>query len=416
MSSPRALLLFGVLNRAVSPALARALAPPAAAVGMALVWMLQALPLDLLRGAAARQGPLEAAATLSALAVFQSQLMRHPARAAWRQPAVELLDRQPLPWTAWTMALVPMALSLSSLTAFVALLWPWASPLAGAWLVLGLSAPLVFSQLRPDGRRWGWALGLGLAGGALIALARRFPGAEAAIALPGGLVGMALIGPARLAGARRIADEERAPARRPRGPLAALVTRDLLALWRLDRGLVLGCAAGLALPWPLMRGLWRNGGLEGEGLEAAALILMALASPLLAMLMSQLGERLGRGLDVPEWPVSVRSRALSLALIPAIWGISATFALVAAAPEPLLPWGAARLLGLGAALAGLAATLIAWSAPPIVNMGVWCLSASLVTALLVLTGRVGLALGPLLGATGLWCAALRLRRARESRT
>lgn len=416
MSSPRFLLLSRVLSRAVSPVLARELGPPAMALGMGLVWMLQALPLVEMKRAAAAQSPAAAAATLGGFALAQALLMRHALRMAWRSPAVDLLDRQPLPWTDWSLALVPMALSLATPAAFVALLWPWRAPLLGFAAVLGLASVLVFAQARPDAGRWVWSAGVLGAGGALVAAARAWPGLEAPLGLLALGGGFALLGPARLAGARRVAEESVPADVRPNGPRAALVMRDALALWCLDRGLVLGSTLGLALPAALLGALGDNGSWSGPELEEAALVLMALASPLLAMGISQLTERLGTRLDVPEWPVGPETRALTLCALPALWSLGAVTALVLAAPGALLPWGAARLAGLACGLCGLASAMAVWTLPPRVNMGVWCGGAAALAFGMVLTGRPGIAVGAALGLGLLFAAGRRLDEQRRTRT
>ena len=416
MDWTRSLLLGRALLAAVSPTLARALGPPVMALGMAFVWMLQAMPEDMVRRAAAAQGPVAAAATLALIALAQAVALRPPLMIALRSPGVDLLDRQPLPGRVWSLALIPIAAGLASPAGLIALLWPWRAPALAALMVTAQAALLVFCLARPGLGRWGWGAAASALGGLAFAAARAWPAAEGLISVGAAGLCVALLGPARLQGARRLPDGEAAVAPRPRGPRSALIGRDALALWRLDRGLVLGAALGLALPWPLLRGLWRNGGMEAPGLEVAALLFMALLSPLLAVAMSQLGERLGARLDVPEWPVSAADRALTLTALPLAWSALAVGALVSAAPGMLLPWGGVRLAAMGVGLSGLAALQMVYRWPPKLNMGVWCGLATALCALCALAGRAGAPLAVAAGGLALWAAARRLDLQRSART
>lgn len=409
------LSLAYTLTRAVSPTLARALAPPTIVLAMALIWLLPVLPVPMLVVVAAEQGPVPAAVTLGALAVAQGAFMRHPMLTTWRALGVELLDRQPLPWWSWSVALLPMCLTVGGGVALLALLWPWRSPVLGALLLLGHGGAVAFGHARPDLGRWGWTLGLSVGFGALTAAARAAGPLEGPLCLLGGLAGLALMGPARLAGARRVSDESLEPAVRPVGPVSALVSRDVLALWRLDRGRVVLALLGPLLTWPLLHGLWRHG-MQGESLVQAALVLFALSSAGPAAALSQLAERLGRALDVPEWPVPPGARALTLLATPLVWGAVASLELLSAAPGALGLEGLLALLGAGCAYAGLGAAMLCWRPGDRFNVGIWSLGVTVETVAIALSGRAGPLAGLGLGAAGLALASARLERARRERT
>jgi len=344
--------------------------------------------------------PVEAGATAGALIGAWALLWGSTLRATALSPELAPLWRQPVPDRAWTVAIAPIIGLVGAPLAVCSLLWASPNPGAqallwlGSWLVPGLAVAA------------GGPRGLGLAaaglvlGGALIGAGRAWPTwtpALVALAWAGALPTVSrTYHRLRQPSARR---RRRLPWR-PRTALGAVLRRDLLCLWRRERGTVLMC---LVPPVPVAAVVlalrFRAHTVDPA---AATLVLLAASAPLSAHLLGRLAARLGRRLDPPEWPVAPWLRSLGLvivgwlALAPAWAGSMAGHA--SSWPSQIGLWAA---LGAGAAWAVAGGR---------VNLGayLWWILA----ALAVVLAPLGPVLGVGLAGIGAAAAKVRLTRRR----
>lgn len=145
-----------------------------------------------------------------------------------------------------------------------------------------------------------------------------------------------------------------APARtaawRPGSALGVLVGRDLLCLWRTDRGVILGALASAPFPAALVWGLRENGHLRGGDLARAVAVLLCVVALGPAAGLGRLRERLAGHFFPRAWPASARLRVGSLLAVFLLL-LAPTHVAMAAVSGPAVaapPVGVALLLGAGA--------------------------------------------------------------------
>lgn len=384
----RSLRLAWLAGRLLAPGLARRVVPGVLVAMVLLTWLWVALPLGALQRAASQAGALTSAAVavalLSTYALVLGPRLGAPllgARLAW-------LRRQPLGGAAWSLALAPWLLSLSIPASLPALLWPWPGSLLwlACWLALGCLLLLAAS-----GGLRGALPGVGLAvmGWLLLLLA----GAGASGLVAAGVLaalGVGLgVGPLYLWLASRPGGRAVYLPGRPRGPLAALLRRDLLALLRQAPGALVASVGTPLIPLALLWAFVAAGHLPVAGLRVAAELLLALGSPALLVALGRLVDLLGPGFDPRRWPVSPALRLVSLLLL--VSGLHLPAAVLSVVL--LGPMSAPGLLALSSALVAGSVLVATWTggarARP-ANVGSYLAWAAVAVASARLLGPVAL--------------------------
>jgi hypothetical protein len=299
----------------------------------------------------------------------------------WQSPAVGFALRQPITDRQWVRYLLP---SLLPALLPIGAIW-WLMPcdtlaslvglIVSAWLLV-----LGTSYRAPDGLGWQLAgvAGCVVAGAGLPALS--------VLAWPAVLALMLLL-PLSTRGLRR--QRTRASRRAASGSLLAgsamiaVLRRDLLCLWRLERGrlsqlavLALVCAAfALALRV--------NGDFTGRSLFRAACILQLVALLPVFELLTRLQMRLGPELVRVWWPMTMLQRAVALVLLVLVICVPSTSLLVLGGAAMGPGYQSMLLLYTCASAVALCALLVASARNPAASFG-WSLWVWLVHALLVI--------------------------------
>ncbi|MCA9493046.1 MAG: hypothetical protein KC621_24110 [Myxococcales bacterium] len=195
-----------------------------------------------------------------------------------------------------------------------------------------------------------------------------------------------------------------------RGPVTALLHRDLLALWRMDRPTLLSALATAVPAGLVIHAMRVNGPFGDEATLTGAAIWLVLAGLIALQLPAAAALRTGHAQDPAHWPTTAVQRVGATGLLVAV-GLFPTWLAVAALGH-LPPLASLRLLLLGAALIGGASW---WSAasPTRARHGSWlwwsglCLAATLLPQ--AWPALVVLGVGP-----GLRAVALTERRRRST--
>jgi hypothetical protein len=319
--------------------------------------------------AVSAQTPVTTGTTVAVLLGGWGLLWARAVRTTLYSEALRFLWRQPLSPHSWSLALVPHLTAIGLPLALVSVLWRTPYPLLQAvlWLGLWMVPGLVLGAQTSRGAAW--SLPALVAAWAMVALGRMVPHALP-IVVPATWLGVVLFSGAlylrtRPQGTRGVW----ATPGRPHTPLAAILRRDLLCLWRQERGSLALCLAPPLLVVPVILALSRNGGLEGKDLTTAALAALALTAPVGLYPLARLSMRLRRQLDPPTWPLGVGSRAAALFLV-GCFALAPAWASTAAA-TPSDPVGILRTATLWAALAAGAAALTAGAHRFRPNFGLW---------------------------------------------
>ena len=115
----------------------------------------------------------------------------------------------------------------------------------------------------------------------------------------------------------------------PRGAWSALLWRDLVSLWRNERGVVLAAFAAAVPLGVLGWGFRANGRLRGAALIEALTLLVCAVAPGAGGALAALRRVLGAAFDRPAWPVSPSRRVSVLAVVALLWLLPASTALAA---------------------------------------------------------------------------------------
>lgn len=336
--------------------------------------------------------PSAAALALTLVCAVTTLGARRIVADLWLGPRHAVLRRQPLSGPSWGPASVVVLGPALAPLGFAALVWygGTAVPAALTWLGAGLVPAVLIA-----GRQWLAWLVASAAVGAIAAVGQAHPQLYLALAPLVWAVAVPLAGICTVRLVSWSTDAVGRSPRRPRSPLEALLQRDALAVWRLDRRLVLA-AIGAAAPTAFVVGAMSvNGEYPGPTLTVGALVSLAFVGPLVLQAATIVARALGRRLDPPEWPVTAAQRALSLSLVAA--GMLAPGWAAAAVAGP--PIGVAGHLRIASFVAALGAGAAWWvvSRPGRPNAGSWpywiavCLGAALVPW----TGLVGIGLAAL---------------------
>jgi hypothetical protein len=237
------------------------------------------------------------------------------------------LGRQPLPhWRRGLLVMLPGVAALGPIFALSAL-WP-----GRFWFALGVSALTAAMAAVPALLPWSiFGIAAGMSSPWLMP-------PVVALALP--IAGHLLDGRVEV---------QRQPRRvlLAKGPISALVSRDLLCLVRSHPWAAVGLLFQSIPAFGAEKGVQLHG--DSSAVRAAAVVLLAAAVPAVAAALGSTARSLGHRFDPPEWPISARSRATAL-------GGSAVLCL---APVSLAVFAASG--SVAAWVAGLAAaTGIAW--------------------------------------------------------
>lgn len=297
------------------------------------------------RGLQSLDAPVRGAVWFAAALAWALQV-RRPLRTAVLHADAEWLWREPLTQWDWGLALLgPLQLAALPLTA--------AALLGGPAVAVGAATCGVVALLGAalGGPRGGVAW---VGGAAAVGISAVTPaGAVLGLAAPAVLGALALRARASVSGAARSAPW------RVRGPTGALLLRDLLCLWRLERAAVLACLFVSPPAFAVQHALQAHGDLSGEAATRGALVVLCVLAPVATAAMAALGTRLGRHLDPPWLPVGSAHRAGSLVLCAAVLLAPLLGALLVAGTDTG-PTGSARLVLLALAL-GAGAVVLATS-------------------------------------------------------
>lgn len=319
-----------------------------------------------------------------------------------------VLRRQPLPGWSWGPAslvvLLPQGLPLGVFAAF----WygPTALPSVLGWtLCCALPAVLIAR----GGLRY-TLLGLLASGGAgLLAMAGHlgFPLLSVVV----GIATLPLVGQLIERAPSVLEGDPWSASPRLRGPVTALLHRDLLAIVRRERVLLWSALSAAPLVGCVARAAWVNGQYEPAVLVRFPLTAMLLQGPLALAMIAAAARHTGRSFDPPHWPVSVPQRVLTLTVLGLLVFVP-SWALAAVAAPPLAVAGNLRI-GVFVLLAAVGAAFWVARAPSRPNAGsfLYWLLACLFAAI----WRQGPLLGALLGIFA-WSGAVRaLKRRRQGR-
>jgi hypothetical protein len=194
------------------------------------------------------------------------------------------------------------------------------TPLQRAAVVLpaiGVAAgwPMAAGLLLPS-PIWCVSAGLWTAAIAILVATRRPAAAVLGLVCLGGAPASLLLFPLVLPAVGRPLDRPVAASRpfsvpfRPRGPVQALVWRDLLLLARRFPVALAASAAYAAPAWAVGRGL----SVDPQGSTPYLLVTLGFAALLAAGALGRVAVALGPQLDPPSWPVSARERVAAFAL------------------------------------------------------------------------------------------------------
>ncbi|MCB9745589.1 MAG: hypothetical protein H6740_23635 [Alphaproteobacteria bacterium] len=340
----RLLLTVRLVARLLRWPFARALVPQWVALIMAAIFLQKVIHPGLVREAMAIKAPWEA--TQPALLLGGALLLpfARTARPVLFGEPLALLKRQPVDAWTWSAALAPWACALAAPLALLSWLWPSEVPaLQGlTWALAAAPMSLAFAGARGV-RGWALALALSLPWGLALWLTRLGPGATLAAALGAAACCAGTLGALALRSFAEVDGVGSSALRlRPRGPLQALVLADLrLIARRIDHAAAgLGFMALLGVVPVAVMGA--RGRFDGDMLDAAAVLGLALASTPVPELLAQAS----RWQAARAWPPPPVLRALAGAalggclLLPALVMILVARADLAAAPSLVLLVGA----------------------------------------------------------------------------
>ena len=229
-------------------------------------------------------------------------------------PAMAVLRRQPVPlWAHGPGVAVLLAAVLSPAAGVGAL--AWRAPLAGPLWVALLLSPM---GLAAAGFRVWPALTLAI-GGVGIAIGHGRPWAHAPLGFAAVALSVPWLGRLAVLHATPPTAPPIALPWRPRSALGAILARDALVVWRLDRARLVGAAAYAPFVGLAVAAARRNGPYVGSQLAAGIIVAMTLFGPTSLGVCGQLARHLGSSFDPPQWPVTATRRAVALlgmALVP----------------------------------------------------------------------------------------------------
>ncbi|MBW2253841.1 MAG: hypothetical protein JRI25_04510 [Deltaproteobacteria bacterium] len=315
------------------------------------------------------QTPTAAGSTIAVLLGVWGFLWGRAVRTTLYAETLRFLWRQPLPPHSWSIALAPHLVAIGLPLALVSVLWRSPHPLLQALLWLGLWVVPALALGTRTARGAAWSLPALAVAWAGVAISRLMPQA-----LPL-LVPVTWLGVVLASGALYLRMRPRGTGNvwstpgRPRSPLGAILRRDLLCLWRLERGSLVLCLLPPLLVVPVIGGLSRNAGLEGGDLTTAGLAALALTAPVGLYPLARLSMRLRRQLDPPTWPLGVGSRTAALFLVGCLALAPAWAGTTAATPGD--PVGILSTATLWGALGAGAAALTAGAHRFRPNFGLW---------------------------------------------
>ncbi len=338
----------------------------------------------------------ETAAACAGLAALIALSERRATRTLLLGERHAVIRRQPLPGGAYGPGVTALVAPLLVPAAGLGGLWhgsPWGALLWAAAVLCPVTAWAA--------DRRAVALAAVAPAGALAGVARAVPALLPIVAL---LSLLAVPFAGRLFAA---AEPEILPPIRSRtaglsGPRTALLHRDLLALWRMERHLLGG---PLLVPAPaalVVLAMRVNGPYGDEATTAGAAVGLAAAGVGALQLPATAAGRLGAGYDPPHWPIRALDRALVTAALAGLGVLPTAVAVGLAARLPLVDQ-----LRLGVLLLELAAGAALWIAARPTRPGFgswpWWVGMSLVPVLVPGAWPVGvlLAVAALVGAARL---------------
>lgn len=264
-----------------------------------------------LRAGIRSRGPASIAALFSSLFLVWGLIAGHALRPVWRQPVFRFLVRQPIGAWRWVAYLLP-PLSIAFLPvaaawwlapnhlqspihylAFVGLVWP---------IMLGASfrGPAAFVQV---------TAGVVVLAGLIFAYVQFPAAALAALAITAAALPVSLLALKHQIVVTRSA---RTVSLASISPVTAIVRRDLLCLWRLNRKELLACLPFALVATLCMLAFRINGRSEGREAFLIAGVLLSLSLIPLYEILLRLKTRLGAELMRRRWPIRHQQRAAAL--------------------------------------------------------------------------------------------------------
>lgn len=292
------------------------------------------------------------AAAFAVVSVLQGLSERAATRRLWLAPHGVLL-RQPIGSAELGVGALALLGVLASPVGAIAAMATGSVLTAVTWTLLVALTTGAWAV----GARHGLLASLG--GAALAALAQGHAVGALAVVLGATAVGVPALGSAsRHAAVEGGPGAGAVPLPRPRGPLAALLQRDALLLWRADRTPVLsslGVAAGLAL----VLGLVRRNNTDPAGLVGGGAVFGLAAAGLVAHgAVTTVVRTLGPRFDPPSWPIAPTVRAASIVLLAASL-LAPSAAVAAVGGWGVVGWDQQLVqAGVGAALSGAVALTV----------------------------------------------------------
>lgn len=320
-----------------------------------------------------------------------------------------LLRRQPVRGLDHGPAVAGILAVLTAPVGGLGLLW-YRDPAAGIlWAGLAAGPTLLWAARR----RLGALIGAGLAAG-LAALGQRWPVLMAPLALGIWLATVPLVGHGVVIWAE---DHEGLPVRlpwRPQTAAGALLQRDLICLWRRERGLLLGFVAAAPVLGLAVAAMRINGPTEAPGLAVGTVVGLSLIGAGVLNVLGALARHLGSQLDPPAWPIPALHRAAGLTTLAGL-ALAPSWAAAAVGGSPTLgPAGHLQIAAFVVAVsAGASWAVCARPGKPDYGLFPWWIALCLAGALLHPGWGIVVALLLALGA--LWRATRALVRHRWAR-
>jgi hypothetical protein len=318
-------------------------------------------------------------------------------------PAMGVLRRQPVPLWAHGPGVALLLAAVLAPAAGVGWL-AWRAPFAGPLWVALLLSPM---GLAAAGFRVLPTLVLAI-GGVVIAIGHDRPWVHLLLGLAAVALSVLWLGRLAVLHASPPTAPPAALPWRPRSALGAIVARDALVVWRLDRARLLGAMAYAPFVGLAVAAARRNGPYVGSHLAAGIIVAMALLGPTCLGVCGELARRLGSSFDPPQWPVTAARRAVALLVMALVPLSPAWAAAVVAGGADLGADDHLRVIAVMLAVSAGAAAFVALR-PARPDHGIFPWYLALVLALTWL-GGAPLAAGLAVGAAAVTALALERRR------
>ncbi len=342
LNTPLASMVHHLLLRP----LVQRLTPLWLALAFAYAILARAFPAEPMRRSLAEGPWWWPAATWTAVGFAWMLAVRPHLRDVTRSPSLGSLWRLPIGHWRWSLMLAAPTLTALTVPALVILLLgaPGSGQASLVWVGAGAVA-LIAAAL---GLWWQAAIGLGCLFAGL-SVTSATGAASWLVGVAVAIAGLGSCGPiyTRWRTPTRIHHGSTARWLRPRGPVTAIVRRDMGWVWQSNKRL-LGAAMGLCCvgAFFIARAL-EQGRAAHQGLWA----LVALTAPLGGVLLTRLIDTLQHNLYPGQWPLGPAQRALGLwlvASVPALMAWAAGWAAQGAALHPGNALGLVMALAAGA--------------------------------------------------------------------